>query len=936
MDRKPITELQFQRGDLNFRYDFTRGVTLSVFGVPVIYSTSLWVMTPGWISCYYGMADRKELLSQAEIIKSTDSVKIILHHHSNPKESSRFVGREIFEIHKDNTYQVTLEGSLSKDLDGIIEWNAGTISPVLFIGLPYQATIQGNTQTHRFPVNAVSADLEASTFAHEFSHLSASSRIGPVEISCTPENDIRFFDFRKNRWANPKQPQFWLGYMELPIKGGTPFSHSLKFQFPTTGDTPVHSDLVLSEPLLIQDIPNALSPCYQQDYILPTPKEWKPLAGFFPLTQHTTCFMSSDAPAELETCVQQFNQNLSKLVSVKLPAVHEHSIKDTYSILISNTSLMTETFWQSIKPLPLPSHPEGYTLQVEDDYILISAHQTRGIHYGLSTLLQLLKVTPGGCGFKGADIRDYPALDFRGIHCFSGKGAGKEIAKAIHNLMGRFKINHLVWECEYLIWDSCPELAHPEYGMTKANALPVIQAAKNNCIDLIPLVQSLGHSEWMFTNGQNLELAEDPNHPYVYNSTDPRTYDFIFKVYQEALDFFQPKYFHIGHDEITTEGRFPYRSLSSGKSVTELVLEDIRKLYDWFTKQNIRIMIWGDMFLWREEANDAANAPSAAEAVKRRQLLHKDIIITDWHYAEDTPENYKSLQRFKSEGFDTIGAPFDRPNNIMNLAKACQNFGCLGTLQTTWAGFNFKINGNESCWNQYWAYLLAAEYAWSGQTIPSSELPYDAGQIFMDLWSDRRPVLQDQPGFQVDLKPYYNCRLSDSTDKPGWVGLGTELDLSAFPVQTSMLGETHFCINPNESSESAILMQGRFNPPGTYPQEIRIPWNGKPARELHLLMTAAFPADDLKHCGELQFIYSDLTESTHPFIYGRNLFAFNDLRPGQESRIAWKATSRCGQPVAVRDVLILNTRPGKPIRDIRITSAHTEASMIIIAITGVY
>src|SRR5690606_652680 len=111
-------------------------------------------------------------------------------------------------------------------------------------------------------------------------------------------------------------------------------------------------------------------------------------------------------------------------------------------------------------------------------------------------------------------------------------------------------------------------------------------------VDLIPLIQSLGHSEWIFTNGHNLDIAEDPDMPYAYSPTNPRTYDFIFSVYQEALDFFQPKGFHIGHDEVTMRGRFPYRSRESGMSATDLILMDTIKLNDWFRERGVMVHLW--------------------------------------------------------------------------------------------------------------------------------------------------------------------------------------------------------------------------------------------------------------------------------------------------------------------------------------------------------
>jgi hexosaminidase len=91
--------------------------------------------------------------------------------------------------------------------------------------------------------------------------------------------------------------------------------------------------------------------------------------------------------------------------------------------------------------LALPANPEGYSLLVRGDAAAIAANTETGVFYGLTTLLQLSALDKKGVYLKGAEIVDYPALAFRGVHCLSGKNAGDQIAKAIRTLMARFKMN---------------------------------------------------------------------------------------------------------------------------------------------------------------------------------------------------------------------------------------------------------------------------------------------------------------------------------------------------------------------------------------------------------------------------------------------------------------------------------------------------------------
>ena len=130
--------------------------------------------------------------------------------------------------------------------------------------------------------------------------------------------------------------------------------------------------------------------------------------------------------------------------------------------------------------------------------------------------------------------------------------------------------------------------------------------ARENFLEPIPLVQSLGHAEWIFKNGQNRDIAEDPCAGWAYDATNPASYEFVGKIYDEAIDLFRPKFFHIGHDEVTMRGEYPYREESKKHSVAELFAMDVKKLDAYFRPKNIRIMLWGDMMLSKGESNDGA------------------------------------------------------------------------------------------------------------------------------------------------------------------------------------------------------------------------------------------------------------------------------------------------------------------------------------------
>ncbi|GAB4323177.1 MAG: hypothetical protein Kow0059_18440 [Candidatus Sumerlaeia bacterium] len=933
---QPPKHISIQSGGLKLTYHIEHGATLRVFGVPFIRGTSLWVMTPGWAQRIYGPIDRPDLIQQARIEDLPDGGRRLTLEHRPPDDKPQtFHGTETFTLAPGNLYSHTLAYTYTGESDAVIEWTVARLNVTPLIGRRYRVTGGDGAGEGVVPLRAASPDIHKSMLASEFTAFAVDSRLGPVTITAGGPNDLWLFDYRLNRWADAADPYFWYGRYERPVEKNKPYEMTITMDFP---DTPRASD---ARPAPIPDISvvptqSALAPNLDPVSIVPVPQEQTFTGQDMPIGPELSLLVIGAPTPELKNAADFFTGDMKARFDIEIPVVWNappppDDALPAGAIVIGKTS---EWPVGPDGPAPPTGRKEGYSLQVNGRQALVRAETDTGLYYGLLSLLQLVKVSETGLSFKGAQVRDWPALDFRGIHCLSAKNGGDEIAKAVRTLMARHKINTLVWQCDYIIWDHAPELEHPEFGMTKSEARKVIEAARAANIELIPLVPSLGHSEWIFVNNHNLDIAEDTEQPYAYSPVVPRTYEFIFAIYQEALDFFQPRRFHIGHDEVTMLGRFPHRSSESGLSVTELIMFDTLKLYRWFKARGVQMMLWGDMFIHSSEASDAGLAPSLWDARVRRELLPRDVIVCDWHYQALPPERYVSLNLFKNEGFPTIACPWYRPTNIRNLTLQAVNTGCEGLLQTTWAGFNFKIDGNERNWFQYWAYLWAAQYAWNGRDIAIEDLPFDAQQTFMDLWFERRARRKPQPGFMVNLSPLLNRRLEDGPGG-GWVGLGPEMDFSRFDPKTDLFGETRFFLGRGQDGERALMLAGLMNPDGRFPSLVNIPLGGARASELHLLLTAAFAAEDATQAGEVTLEFDDGSNRSVPLEYGRNLFAFTDPRCSREARIAWQGKTLNGTMVRLWDVTIPNPQPERPLKALILRSAGTEAAPILFAVTGV-
>ncbi len=924
------TEIILHCGDLQFTYRVNGGVELFYKGIPVLQGSSLWIMNPGWVSRIYGVPDRPGLLEDAEILTVDGGYDLIIHHHTNPVNESPFTGKEVYQLRPNSSYRITLEGQVKNRPAFVMEWLVGGLNPYLFLNKNAQVQYpDGSGSSIEFPLNARGSSVNESTFAKGFQTIRTDSRLGEITIESSLNPNLIFFDFRKNQWAVEGKPVFWLGMTETPLPGNQPFRYSLSIQFTQSikQDMTVHPTWESDEEIIYT--PTARVPRHDPQYFIPEPKQWKFTGEDYPIGDNSLIWVKDPDNKDIKSSLDFLNQELSKYYGKTLP-ICGHNELPPWTMVITDK--------QSINSIQLPeiqNHKEGYSLLTDTLAVKLKANHPKGFFYGITTLAQSNKIDLVRCYYKGVVINDWPSLDFRGVHLFTGKDNPSEITHMVRNVLARYKINTLIWECEYLVWDCHPELAHPEYAMTKKDAQQVIQTCQHNQVEIVPLVQSLGHSEWIFSNGYNLDLAEDPEHPYAYNPTNPKSYDFIFEVYREALDLFKPRYFHIGHDEVTTEGRFPWRSKDTGKSITELVLGDIEILYNWFKSHQVQIMMWFDMYIMRGEAPDATNAPSMEEALYRRKKLPKDIIATDWHYATVEPEKYSSIGILKKEGFPVIGAAWDQPGNIRNLALACIQNKALGFIQTTWAGFTFSVESNEKAWNQYWAYIWAADYAWSGRREIPQELPYNARQLFLDQWFEKPVLRQSQPGFHINLDPLVNTPLQDTIQQNQWVGLGPELDLRHFNGSSDLESETLFRISELNGLPAAIMLEGQFNPKGDYPGQVILKLNGIYCQEWHFLLTCSFPAGDNRKVASVLFRYCDGTEYLHPLIYGKDVFAFSDIRCSRNTRLAWTGKTQSGQLAALNEWICYLPHSSKRISELVFQSENTETALLVLAVTGV-
>ncbi len=238
--------------------------------------------------------------------------------------------------------------------------------------------------------------------------------------------------------------------------------------------------------------------------------------------------------------------------------------------------------------------PEGYSLVVSPDRIVISASGAAGVFYGIQSLIQLLLVSTDNrraigqaANFRCAAIEDKPRFPWRGFMLDEGRYfLGKAFVKRLLDVLAHYKFNTFHWHltedqgwrvaikkypklveigskrkgtsvhrnAPFLKIDNIPHEGH----YSKDDFAEIIEYAAERFITIVPEIEMPGHSmaalaaypEYSCTGGPfdvqpTWGIKKD-----VYCVGKDKTVAFLKDVLDEVMDIFPSKVIHIGGDEV--------------------------------------------------------------------------------------------------------------------------------------------------------------------------------------------------------------------------------------------------------------------------------------------------------------------------------------------------------------------------------------------------
>lgn len=375
----------------------------------------------------------------------------------------------------------------------------------------------------------------------------------------------------------------------------------------------------------------------------------------------------------------------------------QEEINNTFGFKVNITKALNYHIYNTFICLKKKSsmEDEEYKLSIKKDNIEINASTSKGLFYGIQTLIQIIREY--GYSLPGVIIEDKPYFKHRGFYHDVTRGKVPKL-ETLMNLVDKasfYKINELQLYIEHTFaFKGMSEVWIDKDPLTSEEIILLDRYCKNKHIELIPSISTFGHLyEVLRTKSfKNLcELTETTKPEYSFvdrmahhtlNVTDEDSIKLVGNMLEQFIPLFSSNKFNICCDETFDLGK--------GKSIKEADRLGIGKLYVDFLNKVIsivkeydkEIMFWGDVIL---------NHPDLINTID------KDAICLNWNYWCGVEE--KDTKIIAESGRKQYVCPgVGGWSHLMNLMdNAFENiyrmisygvkYDAIGVLNTNWGDY---------------------------------------------------------------------------------------------------------------------------------------------------------------------------------------------------------------------------------------------------------
>jgi hypothetical protein len=402
----------------------------------------------------------------------------------------------------------------------------------------------------------------------------------------------------------------------------------------------------------------------------------------------------------------------------------------------------------TVPGLPSEAQPEGYTVTPGANSLTLSAPTATGLFYAAQTLKQLIVGDGPAAVLHLAQIRDWPAMRYRGMHDDLSRGPIPTLAfqEELIRTLATYKYNTYSPYFEHTQqYASNPLFAPPGGSISPADARALVAYAAQYHVTIIPEQEAFGHLHHNLTWEQYSDIAETP-HGAVLSPGRAGSINLIGQMFTELATLYPGPFLHIGADETEDLGLGQTKPEVDRRGLGPVYLDFLEQIDAKLAPLHRRLLFWGDIaqtIVQGATAYNSVGAPSAEHPdpdllKKLPQSFKKDTIAVVWWYSPHPRSGFaKFLTPFTDAGFETWVAPgvsswsvvFPDANdslpNIQQFVAEGQRQHSTGMLDTVW------WDDGEGLPNQNWYGLLfGAAAAWQPGVSSIEDYQQSFGQVF--------------------------------------------------------------------------------------------------------------------------------------------------------------------------------------------------------------
>ena len=196
--------------------------------------------------------------------------------------------------------------------------------------------------------------------------------------------------------------------------------------------------------------------------------------------------------------------------------------------------------------------PEGYTIAFAPGVLTLTGATGSGIFYAAQTVKQMIERSANGSFvLHAADIRDWPAMQYRGLSDDLSRGPVDtlEFQKKLVRTLAAYKANlYSPYFENTQQYASNPLPAPPGGSISADDARELVAYAAKYHVMIVPDQEAFGHLRHMLVYEQYQQLAETP-HGAVLAPGQAGSLQVINQMFTELAALYPSPFLHIGADE---------------------------------------------------------------------------------------------------------------------------------------------------------------------------------------------------------------------------------------------------------------------------------------------------------------------------------------------------------------------------------------------------